>query len=274
MKEYLVNPIPFQMFDELPIWSAPFGLKLLEHIDYKKNISALDIGFGTGFPLTEIAMRLGGSSIVYGIDLSLDAIEKTHKKVEYYGINNVKLIEGFAESIPLANNSIDLITSNNGLNNVSDIDKAFGECARIITKGGQLILTMNLDGSMFEFYDILKDTLSDFQLYDEIRLMEKHIVQKRPAVNGIVSKLREQGFEIKDLKYDQFNYYFADGTAMFNHYFIRLAFMNAWIEILPKEKLEVIFDKIENELNKKAELLGKVILSIPYVVINAIKNVR
>ena len=277
MKKYpenKFNTVPFNMFDEFPIWSAPFGLKLLESVYYKKNISALDIGFGTGFPLTEIAMRLGETSIVYGIDPSSEAIEITRNKIEYYGINNVKLIEGIAESIPLDDNSIDLITSNNGLNNVSDINKAFEECARIIKKGGQLILTMNLDGSLFEFYEILKDTLSDFQLFDEIKLVEKHIAQKRPAVNGIVSKLREQGFEIKDLEYDQFNYYFSDGTAMLNHNFIRLAFMNAWIALLPKEKLEVIFDKIENELNKKAELLGKIILSIPYVVIDAIKNVR
>ena len=263
---------PFILFDEFPIWSAPFGLKLLEYIDYKKNISALDIGFGTGFPLTELAMRLGDSSIVYGIDPSSEAIEKTRKKIEHYGINNVKLIEGVAESIPLPDNSIDLITSNNGLNNVSDIDKALEECARIIKEGGQLIQTMNLDGSMFEFYDVLKSVLCDFQLFDEIKLKEKHIAHKRPAVNSIVSKLREQGFEIKNLEYDQFNYYFADGTAIFNHYFIRQAFMNTLITFLPKEKSEVTFDKVEDKLNKQAELFGRVTLSIPYVMMNAAKR--
>jgi hypothetical protein len=50
--------------DELPFWSAPFGLKLLDLIDYKPAISAIDIGFGTGFPLIELAMRLGDSSAV------------------------------------------------------------------------------------------------------------------------------------------------------------------------------------------------------------------
>lgn len=271
MKKYLENkfsPTSFKMFDEIPIWSAPFGLKLLEYIDYKKNISALDIGFGTGFPLTEIAMRLGNSSIVYGIDPSLNAIEKTRTKIEYYGIDNVKLIKGIAESIPIDNNSIDLITSNNGFSNVSDIDKAFNECARIIKKGGQFIMTMNLDGSMVEFYEILRSILSDFHLSNEIKLMEHHIAQKRPAVNGIVSKLHQQGFEIKDLEYDQFNYCFANGTAMLNHYFIRLAFMNDWIALLPEEKLEGIFDEIEDRLNEQAELLGRVTLSIPYVMIS------
>ena len=47
-----------KVFDELPLWSAPFGLKLLDFIRYKKGITALDIGFGSGFPLIEIARRL------------------------------------------------------------------------------------------------------------------------------------------------------------------------------------------------------------------------
>src|SRR5664280_2828971 len=72
MKKYLSNDFDFTEYvnvsDECSIWSAPFGLKLLDYIDYKQNISALDIGFGTGFPLTEIALRLGESSTVYGID--------------------------------------------------------------------------------------------------------------------------------------------------------------------------------------------------------------
>lgn len=37
-------------WDELPLWSAPFGIKILDLIDYKKNINVLDIGCGTGFP--------------------------------------------------------------------------------------------------------------------------------------------------------------------------------------------------------------------------------
>lgn len=54
--------------DEVPLWSAPFGLKLLEHVIYKPDLAVLDIGFGSGFPLIELAMRLGKNARVYGID--------------------------------------------------------------------------------------------------------------------------------------------------------------------------------------------------------------
>jgi len=276
MKKYLTNDFDFtkliNVVDELPLWSAPFGLKLLDHIDYKPNITAIDIGFGTGFPLTELAMRLGESSTVYGIDPWKEAIVRANKKIEYYGITNIKIIEGVAESIPLAENSVDLIVSNNGINNVSDIDKVFSECSRIIKSGGQFVQTMNLDKTMFEFYGQLESVLSEMHMNKEIELMHQHIYKKRRPLDEIIFKLQKHGFIIKDLEQDQFNYKFTDGTAMLNHYFIRLAFMESWIRILPKDKLEQIFDALESQLNEQSRMLGGMKLSIPFVMINAIKN--
>lgn len=276
MKNYLNNTFDerqlIDVFDELPFWSAPFGLKLLDYIEYKSGISALDVGFGAGFPLTEIAMRLGGKSTVYGIDPWTEVIERTRKKIDYYQIGNVNIIEGVAETIPLDDNSIDLITSNNGLNNVADIDKVMSECSRIIKQGGQFVQTMNLDKSMFEFYDTFESVLSSLKMEQEIEAMHRHIAVKRPSIDSFTSLLYKYGFIIKDLEQDQFNYKFADGTAMLNHYFIRLAFMDSWKKLVPESRLEEIFDKVETLLNRQAAKLGGIKLSIPYVLINAVKE--
>ena len=276
MKKYLKSDFDsvklIDVLDETPIWSAPFGLKLLDYVDYKMNISAIDIGFGTGFPLTEIASRLGASSVVYGIDPWKDAIKRVNKKIDCYSFTNIRIIEGVAESIPLDDNSVDLITSNNGINNVSDIDKVLSECSRIIKPGGQFIQTMNTELSMFEFYRQLEDVLSDLHMDKEIGLMRQHISHKRPAIDKMISMIQKHGFIIKDLEHDQFNYKFANGTAMLNHYFIRLAFMDSWIKLLPNEKVEEIFDTVELRLNEQAGKLGGAKLSIPFVLINAIKQ--
>jgi hypothetical protein len=52
MKKYLNNEFDLVKYidvaDELPLWSAPFGFKLLDFINYKPNISAIDLGCGTG----------------------------------------------------------------------------------------------------------------------------------------------------------------------------------------------------------------------------------
>ena len=93
MKKYLTEKLYadelIDILDELPLWSAPFGLKLLDFVDYKSNITALDIGFGTGFPLVELAMRLGSGSTVYGIDPWDKALERTRQKIDGYGIDKI-----------------------------------------------------------------------------------------------------------------------------------------------------------------------------------------
>lgn len=276
MKKYLSNDFDLARYaevaDECSVWSAPFGLKLLDYIDYRPDISALDIGFGTGFPLTEIALRLGESSIVYGIDPWTDAIIIAKKKIEYYRLTNIKIMEGVAESIPLPDNSMDLIVSNNGINNVSDINQVISECSRIMKHGGQFVQTMNLDKTMFEFYSELERVLADLQMDEEIGLMHRHIYNKRRPLDEIISIIEQHGFLIKNVEHDQFEYRFSNGTAMLNHYFIRLAFMDSWIRILPANKLEKVFDLVEQRLNEQSKILGIFKLGIPFVLINAIKK--
>lgn len=271
LNEFKMNEM-IDVLDELPFWSAPFGLKLLDFINYKKNITALDIGSGTGFPLIEIAMRLGNSSKVYGIDPWKEVFERIRKKINYYEINNVILIEGSAEAIPLNDKSVDLITSNNGINNIANIDKAISECSRIMKTGGQFVFTMNTELTMIEFYTHLESILKEMKMESEIKLMHQHILNKRPPIKNILSLLNKYGFFVKDLEQNQFNYRFADGTSMFNHYFIRLAFISSWIKLLPEEKVEELFNKIETCFNEQSVKYGNVKLSVPYVIFNTIKT--
>jgi ubiquinone/menaquinone biosynthesis C-methylase UbiE len=276
MKNYLHNEFDptelVQVFDELPLWSAPFGLKLLEVIDYKPNIHALDIGFGTGFPLTELAMRLGDTSTVYGIDPWTEAIERTKRKISFYGIKNIQIFEGVAESIPLESGTIDLIVSNNGLNNVQNLEQVLSECSRICKAGSQFVMTMNLDTTMFEFYDQLERVLREMNLDLSLQKMREHINEKRRPLAEMISMIHHHGFVIDDVIHDQFNYKFTNGTAMFNHYFIRMAFMDSWVNIIPADMVDQIFNVIEKRLNEETHMNGGINLSVPFVVINAIKN--
>jgi hypothetical protein len=138
--------------------------------------------------------------------------------------------------------------------------------------GGQFLQTLNLDKSMFEFYGQLEKVLSDLAMNREIELMKQHIYEKRHPLDEMIRMIQKQGFIIKDLEHDQFSYKFSTGTSMLNHYFIRLAFMDSWIKILPQNRLEQIFDTIETRLNEQAEMLGGVKLTIPFALINAIKR--
>jgi len=260
-----------EFLDEIPFWSASFGLKLLDFIVYKQNITAIDLGFGTGFPLIELAMRLGNSSQIYGIDEWKEGIERTKNKIDYYGLKNIEIINGSAESIPLKENSVNLITSNNCINSIENIEKALMECSRILQKDGQFIQTMNLDKTMFEFNNILEKILLELNLEENVKLMYKYIEEKRPSVDKIINIMKNY-FIIKDIEYDEFSYKFNNGTTMLNHYFIKNVFKKSWDKILPEEKREKIYELIEKEFNEYAEKYCGIKLSIPYVLINAIKK--
>jgi ubiquinone/menaquinone biosynthesis C-methylase UbiE len=276
MKKYLAGKTDLSSYadvaDECCLWSAPFGLKLLDNIRYRSGIVAADIGCGTGFPLIEIAMRLGESSVVYGIDPWKEATARAKKKIDYYKVKNITIIDGYAESIPLEDASVDLITSNNGLNNVIDMNKALSECSRIIKQGGQFVQTFNLDKSMIEFYTAFESTLNELGMKKQVELMHEHIREKRRPPEEITSLMQSKGFIIKNIQYDHFCYRFSDASAMLNHFFIKLAFMPAWISFLPQERVEEIFEKVETRLNERSATNGEFSLSIPFVLINAVKQ--
>ncbi len=261
-----------EVLDELPIWSAPFGLKLLDAIQYGKEITALDIGFGTGFPLTEIAMRLGESCKVYGIDPWETATKRAENKIKMYGIHNVEIIRGVAENIPLEDSSIDLITSNNGLNNVSDLDQSLRECSRVMKSDGQFVQTMNLEDSLIEFYSTMEKVLKDLGLKSCLETMKNQIHEMRKPLDDIIKRIESAGFTVDSVTHDQFIYKFVDGTTLLNHYFIQLAFLDGWKSIVPEEKQAEVFGRIEHEMNEQSKRDGDFTLSIPFVVIDCIRT--
>jgi arsenite methyltransferase len=259
------------VIDELPLWSAPFGIKLLDKIKYRKNITALDIGSGLGFPLLEVAMRLGATCKLYGIDPWETAVERTKTKINVYGIKNVELINGVAEKIPLPDNSLDLIFSNNGLNNVNDINAVLKECCRISKIDAQLVFTYNTSGTMNEFYSVFEEILLEKNMKQELSLMKKHIYQKRKPVEEYIQLLSACGFSINEISHDEFVYSFVDGTAMFNHFLIKLAFLDSWKEFIPEEKQNEFFTELVERLNQLAQSNGLLNLTIPFVLIDCEK---
>jgi len=256
------------VIDELPLWSAPFGLKLLEKINYRKNISALDIGSGLGFPLLEVAMRLGNTCKVYGIDPWEAAVERIKTKVRVYGITNVEIITGVAEKIPLPDNSVDLIFSNNGLNNVNDIKSVLSECRRISKIGAQLVFTYNTDKTMQEFYSLFEELLRERKMLSEIESMKKHIYKKRMPVEEYIHLLNDRGYSINEISYDEFAYRFVDGTTMFNHFLIKLAFIDSWKDLFPEEKQNDFFAELIEKFNQFALRNGTLKLTIPFAIID------
>ncbi len=257
--------------DDFNLWAAPFGLKILDTINYKRNICALDIGFGMGFPLLELAMRLGNTSKVYGIDPWKAGVERTRAKLKVNHVTNVELVEGIAEEMPFSDNFFDLIVSNNGINNVQDIVKTFAECYRVAKKGSQFVFTFNTEETFKGFYDLYRESLAECGIQEYNKGVDEHIYVRRKPLSEIKSMLEEASFQINTIQSDVFFYRFADALALFNHFTVQYAFISGWREIVPDLHREKVFTLLEEKINRKAEKEGCFNLEVPFVVVDCEK---
>src|SRR5215208_4871900 len=89
-------------FDELSFWSSRFGHLLFKHMELRGAVRVLDLGFGTGFPMIELAHTLGPTSRITGLDLWREAMARARLKLKTYALSNVTMAEGDGSRQPFA----------------------------------------------------------------------------------------------------------------------------------------------------------------------------
>jgi len=260
------------VYDELPLWSAPFGMMLLDTVQLGPNIKALDIGSGAGFPLLELAQRLGDSCRVFGIDPWEPGLSLVNLKIKILELRNISAIKGMAEHLPFENNSFDLIVSNNGINNIQDPERALTECFRVSRPAAQMVITVNLPETMKEFYEVFERTLRGLGKNLEIKRMQEHIFHKRKPLSWTKALLQKTGFRIVETKIDSFKLRYLDGSTMFKHFLIRSSFLDPWKKVVAPEDLSQVFGLLEEDLNRIAQEKSELSLTIPMACIDCRKD--
>jgi arsenite methyltransferase len=257
--------------DEFSVWAAPFGLRLLEAVELGRGLRVLDIGFGTGFPLLELAAMLGASSTVWGLDPWKAGHERTKFKMRQCRLTNVWLIEATAEKMPFAPASFDRVVSNNGFNNVGDMAEAFRETARVCRPGAQLVFTMNLDGSMHELHEEMRRLFDERGLAASTAALAAYIYDRRKPLDEVLEHVRAAGFRVDDVRSDEFALRYADGAAMLDHPFIRTAFLDAWRGLVPEAQRDDFFAELTRRLDGRAAPARArgLCLSIPFATVVA-----
>jgi arsenite methyltransferase len=260
-----------EITDELPFWSAPFGLALLDTIRIRPGMRVLDIGSGSGFPMLEIAARLGRGSAVTGLDPSEHCVRMIAGKIRDYDCRNADVVKGVAEEIPFNEATFDLVTSNNGMNNVQDMEKAFSECYRVCKPGGQFVFTVNLPHTFTEYYEAMEQEFSDRNLEEGLRRIRDHIFEKRKPVEYLQELSLQTGFRVTSGQPDGFRYRFSDAAAFLEHPLIHNFFLPRWLELMPDESRAVILKGIAQRLNRKAANTGWLEMSVPFVCFDLVR---
>jgi SAM-dependent methyltransferase len=99
----------------------------------------VDIGCGAGMDLLIAARNIGPNGRAIGIDMTETMTEKAQASANAVGLENVEVRLGDAMSLPVTDESIDVVISNGVLNLVPNKSAAYGEVFRILKPGGRFL---------------------------------------------------------------------------------------------------------------------------------------
>ncbi len=107
----------------------------------KEGDTVLDLGSGGGIDVFLAAKRVGHKGKVIGVDMTEEMVEKAESTARKYGYTNIEFRLGEIESLPVEDNSVDVIISNCVINLSIDKEKVFREAYRVLKHGGKIMIS-------------------------------------------------------------------------------------------------------------------------------------
>lgn len=266
----LNDPAFASAFDELSFWSSRFGALLIDNMELGRDLTLLDLGCGNGFPSFELANRLGASCHVAAIDIWREGLNRARSKQRFHKLANLSIVEADGARMPFPDSTFDLIVSNVGLNNFADPQSVLAECRRVLRGGGSLYLTTNIKGHFAQFYDVLRRFLMETGQPDQIDRLNANEMH-RGTRETIVELLTGAGFDIKRIIEKSFDMRFADGSAMLNHFLVKLGFLDGWRGVIGPGDERAVFARVEELLNEEAAKGGELRMTVPMLFVEAKK---
>jgi arsenite methyltransferase len=104
----------------------------------EEGATALDVGCGAGTDLLIAAQMVGPSGRVIGVDMTPSMLARASASASEMGLSNVELHQSLVESLPLPDESVDVVISNGVIDLVPDKDAVFAEIDRVLRPGGRL----------------------------------------------------------------------------------------------------------------------------------------
>jgi arsenite methyltransferase len=155
----------------------------------------LDLGSGAGRDCFLAAEKTGSSGQVIGVDMTPEMLALAEKNRIELGLDHVRFVSGLIESLPVPDQSVDVILSNCVINLSPDKAAVFREAYRVLRPGGQMVvsdvvLTTPLPQVLAERQDLYCGCLSGAMLQDDYMALIRQagfetveILSERPYAN-------------------------------------------------------------------------------------------
>jgi len=128
------------LYDEVAVLQREIADRMLERLGYIRLAPArvLDLGAGTGYALDGLFRRYPRAQV-----LALDFAETMLRQARRRGgwRRRPLCLCADAESLPLADGSVDLVFSNATLQWCNELERTFAECLRVLRPGGLLLFS-------------------------------------------------------------------------------------------------------------------------------------
>lgn len=113
----------------------------INHAKPQPGETCVDLGSGRGNDVIRLAEEVGETGFVFGIDISEGMIAKANANLEKFEVLNAKILKAELESLPLSDDSANLVISNCTINHATDKPAVWAEIFRVLKPGGRFVVS-------------------------------------------------------------------------------------------------------------------------------------
>ena len=124
--------------------SAAMGRYMTEAVVAEAQVvpgmRVLDVACGTGEPAISLALRLRGTGLVLGVDVSSEPLRVAAQRARECRLANIRFQQADVHSLPFADGSFDGVTSRLGVMFFADLARALCEMHRVLKRNSRITL--------------------------------------------------------------------------------------------------------------------------------------